>query len=134
MVEAIAIFGVVAYMAFVVWLVIWIKTKWKKAHAETQYKITDAEIFKMMTKANHFLSEEQLAAVTDLTDKEAKARLMHLAMQGVITRFHDASGMRGSVYQLKEEVPLINSLPAKIHNLSDTDIIDVVLIDRKSVV
>jgi len=127
MVEALIAVGMFAYIGGIIGLVYWASNRWRKSHAATQYKFSDAEIFKLMTRSNHFLTEKQLAAVSPLTEEEAKARLMHLSIQRILRRFYDGTGQKGSVYQLKEEVPLINSLPAKIHNLNEKDIIDVIL-------
>jgi predicted transcriptional regulator len=126
MVEALIAVGIFTYVAGMIGLVYWATNRWRASHAATQYKFSDAEVFKLMARANHFLTEKQLAAASPLTEKEAKARLMHLSIQRVLRRFYDGTG-QASVYQLKEEVPLINSLPANIHNLSEKDIIDVVL-------
>lgn len=125
--EFFIIFGVTAYIAFIVWLVIWMQNRWKKLHAESQHKISDAEIFKLMTQANHFLTPDQLAEISSLTKKEAKGRLMHLSIQKVIRRYYDASGRNAQVYQLKEEVPLINSLRSNVNKLSDEDIVNIIM-------
>jgi len=113
------------YMCFVVALVFWLRNRWKKAHAESQHKISDADLFKLMTRTNHFITPNQLASTTALTVKEAKARLMHLSTQRVLTRYYNNN--QGTVYQLKEEVPLINSLRADLTKLSNQDIIDIML-------
>ena len=127
MLETLIVAGTFLYIGGILGLVYWAAKRRKKTHAETQYKFSDAEIFKLMTKSNHFLTAEQLAAMSPLTEKEAKARLMHLSMQRVIRRFYDAAAPAKSIFQLKEEVPLINSLPAKIHNLNEQEIVDIIL-------
>jgi len=105
--------------------VVFIKNYYRSQQEKTKHKFSDAEIFKLMARANHFLTDKQLAAVSPLDIKEAKNRLMHLSMQGILRRFND--GGVNSVYQLKEELPEHKSLPISIQGLSDRQIVDVAL-------
>lgn len=123
--ELLILGGTIVYIAFIIGIVVFALNKAKIAHAESQHKLSDAELFKLMAKANHFLTAEQLVNLSTLTLKEAKARLVHLAMQGVLRRFQ--RGMDPSVFQLKGDVPLINALPAKMDNLSESEIVEIIL-------
>ena len=67
-------------------LIYLIKRHYRKHYNRNKHKISDAEIFKLMTKANHFLSEEQLASVSPLDLAESKRHLMHLHMEGALKR------------------------------------------------
>lgn len=122
------ILGITVYIAFIVWIVWWSRKRIKKKHAESQHKLSDAELFKIMTEANHFITVEQLTTVSSLTPKEAKSRLMYLAMDRIIFRYSDVSGSGKSVYQLKEEVPLISSVRTNLNSLSEQEIIEVILL------
>lgn len=105
---------------------IWgIKSFYKKAYEKSKHKFSDAEIFKLMAQANHFLTDQQLAAVSPLELPEAKRRLMHLSLEGVIRRFHD--GGVNSVYQLTEELPESDILPISIQGLTEQQIVEAVL-------
>lgn len=104
------------------------KMYYKNIYEETKDKASDADIFKIMGSSNHFITEEQLAAATDLTKKEAANRLAHLAMAGALRRYYDANGSMKGVYQLIEGVPLFDSLPAELDGLSEDEIISVILL------
>jgi len=102
-----------------------IKRHYRKNYRKTKHKISDATIFKLMGKANHFLSEEQLAAVSSLTLKEARKHLMHLSLEGSIKRFQDGGGR--SVYSLMEALPEEDVFPISVEGLSDQQIINQIL-------
>jgi len=104
------------------------KAYYKNIYEQTKDKASDADIFKIMENSNHFITEEQLAAATDLTKKEAANRLAHLAMAGALRRYYDANGSMKGVYQLIEGVPLFDSLPAELDGLSEDEIISVILL------
>lgn len=126
-----AAFTVVAsiafYMVFIIGLVVRVNKRNKDFHRQSQYKLTDAELFKMMTAANHFISAQQLATATALSLKEASAKLQHLSTQKVIRKFNNSKDQTSSLFQLKEAVPLIESLPANIHQLNEDQIIEFIL-------
>jgi hypothetical protein len=104
------------------------KAYYKNIYEQTKDKASDADIFKIMGNSNHFITEEQLAAATDLTKKEAANRLAYLAMAGTLRRYYDANGSMKGVYQLIEGVPLFDSLPAELEGLSEDEIISVILL------
>ncbi len=124
MLELSIILGVGFYIGALVYFVFW---HYAKQHAKTKDKVSDAEVFKLMARSNHFMTSKQLAAVSNLTEKEAGQRLAHYAMSNIVRRYYDANGTSKSVYQLKDDVPLSNALPACIKGLSDTEILDIVL-------
>jgi len=118
-----AFFGI---MIFTFSLVLVSMAYYKNQYQESRHKFSDADVFKLMARANHFLTAEQLAAVSDLDKKEAASRLAYLSMQGIIRKFQDGSGMR-MVYQLKEELPDEATLPIQIEGLTEVEIVDAVL-------
>lgn len=122
------IIGVILYFLFIIGMVYWAKNRLKGQHAESQHKLSDADLFKMMTQANHFLTVEQLVASSSLNKKEAKARLTHLGYQGVLRSYYDSSGTGNAIYQLKEEVPLIASIRSNIKTFSEKEIIEMILL------
>lgn len=126
--KALVILGLILYFLFIIGMVYWAKNRLKGQHAGSQHKLSDADLFKMMTQANHFLTVEQLVASSTLNKKEAKARLMHLGYQGVLRSYYDASGTGKAIYQLKEEVPLIASVRSNINTFSETEIIEMILL------
>lgn len=103
-----------------------IMTYYKSQYKKSKHKFSDADVFKLMARANHFLTAQQLAAVSDLNKKEAANRLAYLSTQGIIRKFQDGGGTR-LVYQLKEELPEEASLPISIEGLTEGEIIDAVL-------
>lgn len=103
-----------------------IMTYYKSQYKKSKHKFSDADVFKLMARANHFLTAQQLAAVSDLNKKEAANRLAYLSSQGIIRKFQDGGGTR-LVYQLKEELPEEASLPISIEGLTEVEIIDAVL-------
>lgn len=125
---ALVILSFVLYFLFIWAIVYWSKNRLKGQHAESQHKLSDADLFKMMTQANHFLTVEQLVASSSLNEKEAKARLMHLGIQGVVRSYYDSSGTGKAIYQLKEEVPLIPSIRSNVQTLSEKEIIEIILL------
>jgi len=125
---ALVILGFVLYFLFIWAIVYWSKNRLKGQHAESQHKLSDADLFKMMTQANHFLTVEQLVASSSLTEKEAKHRLMHLGLQRVLSSYYDSMGTGKAIYQLKEEVPLIASVRTNINSLSEKEIIEMILL------
>lgn len=122
----IAILGVTIGMVGLIMYAV--KAYYKTIYEATEDKATDADIFKIMEKSNHFITEEQLAAVTDLTKKEAASRLGILAMAGTLRRYYDANGSMKGVYQLIESVPLFDSLPAELDGLTEDEIVSVILL------
>ncbi|WP_264789104.1 hypothetical protein [Aureispira anguillae] len=107
-------------------LVFFIQWYYKGLYERSKNKFSDAEIFKMMAKANHFLTAQQLAAVSALDKKEARDRLAYLAMVGAIQRYQDSTGVN-LVYHLKEELPEDDVLPISIQGLTDQQIVEAVL-------
>lgn len=126
--KALVILGLILYFLFIIGIVYWAKNRLKGQHALSQHKLSDADLFKMMTQANHFLTVEQLEASSSLTKKEAKARLQHLGYQGVLRSYYDSTGTGKAIYQLKEEVPLIASVRSNVNALSEKDIIEMILL------
>lgn len=115
----IAIIGAIWYLSMLYY---------NNIYEQTKHKITDAEIFKLMARANHFITNQQLANASSLTEKEAGTRLASLALQGTLRRYYDSTTGMSGVYQLLEDVPLFDSLPAEINGLSEEEIIEVVLL------
>lgn len=126
--KVLVILGLILYFLFIIGIVYWAKNRLKGQHAESQHKLSDAELFKMMTQANHFLTVEQLEASSSLTKKEAKARLTHLGYQRVLSSYYDSLGTGKAIYQLKEEVPLIASIRTNVHSLSEREIVEMMLL------
>lgn len=122
--EAVAIFLSVLY-PFV--LIYGIKAYYRRHYNLNKHKISDAEIFKLMGKANHFLSAEQLAAVSPLSLKEAQKHLMHLSFENAVRRYQDRGGGIRSIYCLQEALPEAEVLPISIQGLSDEQIVDAVV-------
>ena len=87
------------YIVFIIGLVIRVNKRNKDLHRQTQYKLSDAELFKMMTAANHFISSQQLASSTSLTLKEASAKLQYLSMQKVIRKFNNSKDQPGLIHR-----------------------------------
>jgi predicted transcriptional regulator len=125
---ALIIGGFVLYFLFIIGIVYWARNRLKGQHAGSQHKLSDADLFKMMTQANHFLTVEQLVASSSLDKKEAKARLLHLGYQGVLRSYYDSSGTGKAIYQLKEGVPLIASIRSNISTFSEKEIIEMILL------
>lgn len=121
--EFFAFFGI---MFFTFSLIFIIMAYYKNQYQKSKHKFSDADVFRLMARANHFLTAEQLAVVSDLTKKEAAHRLAYLSMQGIIRKFQDGGGVR-MVYQLKEELPEEAVLPVSIQGLTDIEIVDVVM-------
>ncbi len=94
---------------------------YKRQALLTKHKFSDAAIFSLMTRANHFLTPEQLTAVAPLTLAEAKMRLTHLHAEGVLRQYGSTSGAK-IVYQLREVLPTSNDLPINIDSLNNTEI------------
>lgn len=107
-------------------LVFIIMAHYKNEYQKSRHKFSDADVFRLMTKANHFLTAEQLAAVSDLNKKEAASRLTYLSMQKIVRKFQDSGGMR-KVYQLKEDLPENAVLPISINGLTEGEIVDAVM-------
>ena len=114
------IIGITCLITFV------IMAYYKSQYQQSKHKFSDADVFRLMARANHFLTAEQLAAVSDLNKKEAANRLAYLSTQGIIRRFQDGSGVR-LVYQLKEDLPEEADLPISIDGLTDAQIVDAVM-------
>jgi len=123
------IFGVTVLGIIWVWLIVmlvnWI---YNRLYERTKHKLSDAELFQLMMRANHFMTPQQLAAVTELTEGEAKSRMGRLAMKLILRNYTDATSGYGNVFQLQDEVPLVNSLPVSIEGLAPQEIIDTLLL------
>lgn len=119
----IALVGVLTITVGTIYLVKWY---YKGQYKKSKHKFSDADVFMTMAKANHFLTPKQLAAVSPLNEKEAKARLMHLSLEGIVRRYQDGNGIH-SVYHLMEELPENPVLPMSINGLSDQEIVDAVM-------
>jgi len=113
-------------MVFAFSLIFIIMAYYKSQYKKSKHKFSDADVFRLMARANHFLTAEQLAAVSDLDKKEAGFRLAYLSMHGIIRKFQDGSGLR-MVYQLKEELPEETVLPISIDGLTETEIVAAVM-------
>lgn len=109
-----------------IFAIVWGTKAYRKNYESTQHKFPDAEVFKLMSRANHFLTAQQLAAVSPLDLSEASSRLAYLSMYGAIKGYTDGTGVQ-SVFQLKEELPEDDVLPISIEGLTDQQIIDAVL-------
>jgi predicted transcriptional regulator len=103
-----------------------IKAYYKNQYQKSKHKFSDADVFLLMSRANHFLTAQQLASVSNLDKKEAANRLAYLSIQGIIRKYQDGGGVR-MVYQLKEELPEDKTLPISIEGLTEAEIIDAVL-------
>jgi predicted permease len=79
-----ATLGIAALVFFMVALS---KAHYLKYHKSTQHKFSDAEVFRVMSNANHFITAKQLAAISTLSEKEARTRLSYLAIFGVLHQF-----------------------------------------------
>jgi hypothetical protein len=123
--------ALIALLGITIFLIVFVyyaaKAHYQNIYEQTKHKASDADIFKIMAKSNHFITVEQLAATTDLTEKEAANRLGFLAMEGALRRYYDGNGIK-KVYQLIEGVPLFDSLPAEVDGLSEDEIISVILL------
>lgn len=127
--KGLVLIGVLTIMILLIVVIVLLSKKYyQRIYEETKHKASDADIFKLMAKANHFITKEQLATATALTEKEAGIRLNYLAMEGALRHLYDGSGMGSGIYQLKEGIPLFDSLPAQQQGLSDQEIIDVILL------
>lgn len=107
-------------------LIFIIKWYYKTQYEKSKHKFSDVDVFKLMARANHFLTSEQLAAVSDLNEREAANRLAYLGMMGIVRKFQDGGGVR-TVYQLKEELPENDVLPISIEGLNEAEIVDAVM-------
>jgi hypothetical protein len=118
-----AIFGIMFLALSFIFIIM---AYYKNQYQKSKHKLLDADLFQLMTRANHFLTAEQLATVSDLNKKEADSRLTYLSMQKIVRKFQDGSGLR-KVYQLKEELPENAALPICIDGLTDAEIVDAVM-------
>jgi len=122
----IALLGIIIFLIGFIYYAT--KAHYQKIYEQTKHKASDADIFKIMARSNHFITEKQLAAATELTQKEAANRLAHLTMAGALRRYYDANGSMKGVYQLIEGIPLFDSLPAELDGLTEDEIISVILL------
>ena len=120
--------GFAAYILFIWAIVVWSKNRYKKQHQATQQEITDAELFRLMNKTNHFITAKQLAEVTGMDEKTANKRLWYLAHQGVVTGYYDAGGSQKGVFQLPESVPLDPMPSMKVNQMSDKEVVKNILV------
>lgn len=121
------VFVALTLLVVVSFLVLWgIGSYYKNQYKQAQFDLSDAAILKLMARANHFLTGEQLAAVTNLNVQQANSRLGYLAMLGVIRSYSDGMGMY-AIYQLVEELPEDDVLPISIEGLTDEQIVDAIL-------
>lgn len=118
-ITSLTIFSVIATVAMM-------KAYYNGTYNETKQQVSDADIFKLMAKANHFLTAEQLAAITPLSKKQADKRLNRLALDQTLRRFQDGSGLR-HVFQLREELPEDDVLPISIKGLTEHQIVEAVM-------
>lgn len=129
MMKGLVVLGVLVIAILLIALIVTqTKKYYEGVYEETKHKASDADIFKIIANSNHFITKEQLATATGLTIKEANTRLAYLTMEGALRQFYDANGSMQGVYQLKEGIPLFDSLPAQIEGLSEQEIIDVILL------
>ena len=125
--EAVIGFLVIGGNLAVIFLIVFLVWRYyNNIYEATKHKISDADIFRLMSRANHFLTPEQLAAVTPLTLKEAKGRLINLANHQIIRQYYNSGGSPG-VYQLKEDIPIHKELPTSLQGLSDQEVVDTIL-------
>ncbi len=122
------ILGCIAYFLFIWGIVKWAQNRYKKQHRETQKDITDAELFRLMNKTNHFITAEQLSEVTGIDKKVVYKRLWFLSFQRVIRGYYDSSGSQKGVFQLPENVPS-EAIPAmNVAQMSEREIVKTILI------
>lgn len=118
-----AVVGLITLLPF--FIIYWTYAHYKSVAAQTRYKFSDRDIFLLLARANHFLTPEQLSTVSPLTKKEAKARLVHLSIEGALRQYANGSGTT-VVYQLRETLPSSEEFPISIQGLSDQEIITIV--------
>jgi transcription initiation factor IIE alpha subunit len=123
---AIAFFAIGLNFAIVFLIIFLVFQYYNNIYETTKHKISDADIFKLMSRANHFITPEQLAAVSPLDLKEAKGRLINLSNKQIIRQYYNNGGI-GAVYQLKEDIPILKELPTSLQGLSDQEIVDTIL-------
>lgn len=122
------VLGFILYIGLIWGLVVWSRNRYKKQHQATQKDISDAELFRLMNKTNHFITAEQLAAVTGMDQKVAYKRLWYLTYQKVIRGYYDSSGVQKGVFQLPETVPLEAIPKMNINQLSDKEVVKNILL------
>lgn len=113
--------GVAALIFFLIWLS---HSYYLKYHKSTQHKFSDADVFRVMSNANHFITHKQLATISPLTEKEARIRLAYLRGFGVLDQFICSADWSTAVYQLKEDIPSTRQAPLSLQGLSDRAIIE----------
>jgi ribosomal protein S25 len=119
-------FGLIGFFGMVIFLTIYlVYAYYKSIAAQTKYRFSDRDIFILLARANHFLTPKQLSALSPLNEKEAKARLMHLYMEGALRQYTNGSGTT-VVYQLREALPTSEQLPISLQGLSDDKIIRII--------
>ena len=59
------VIAIIGFVLVSIWGIYWGgKNYYKSQYEKTRHKFSDADIFKLMARANHFLTNEQLAAVS----------------------------------------------------------------------
>ena len=106
----------------------WLYQKQKEAHKAFQAIIKDAELFQLIHKTNHFITAAQLSEAVGVDIKKAKKHLNYLSQFGAIKSFYDAGGVSTGVYQLVENVPLEPIPKMNVHQMSDREITDTLLL------
>lgn len=120
----ILLFSSLGVAAFIFFLILLSQAHYLKYHKKTQHKFSDAEVFRVMSEANHFITPKQLAAISPLTEKEARTRLSYLAIFGVLQQFVCSADWSTAVYQLNEEIPPTNQPIATLQGLSDRAVVE----------
>lgn len=124
--EALIVIAVVSLITLLPFFIIyWVYAHYKSVAAQSRHRFSDRDIFLLLARANHFLTPAQLASVSPLNEKEAKARLMHLYIEGALRQYSNGSGTT-LVYQLKEHLPHSKEFPISLQGLSDQEIVGVV--------
>jgi len=123
--EGLIVFAFIAFSLLLAFSIQFgVRSFYRNKYNEAKHKFSDAAIFRLMVRANHFLTPKQLAAVSTLTAKEAWYRLNHLAMEGILRKYQSGGN---EVFQLKEDIPFSDKLPTSIKGLSEKQIIEVIL-------
>ena len=106
----------------------WLHQKQKEAHQAIQAVIKDAELFQLIHKNNHFITAEQLVEAVGMELKKAKNHLAYLSYFGALQGFYDINGSHVGIYQLVEEVPLEPIPKMDIYQMTEEEIIEVILL------
>jgi hypothetical protein len=128
MTKLVVLSAIIIFCVLLIALGAWLYQKQKEAHKAFQVIIKDAELFQLINKTNHFITAAQLADAVGVDIKKAKGHLAYLSQFGALKSFYDAGGVSTGVYQLVETVPVEPIPKMNVHQMSDREIVETLLL------